>query len=441
MNEEIPLAGDSHPKQIGDVVAYTSDGVNCPTYGDHLHRGADLDSDTSLWRNVDRPTKLDDDGLGFDPIIAGYDAPAQAFCSDTWIFKVHPTVPATTDISPCDAPEAVTGLTGSGGAGTIDLRWDHPHDDTITAYEVRKRSATSSFPDGAGTSSVRSAWDIVDKRDYWYWSASCANTPDTSLGGYRNDTEAEARDTAEQWYKVNCDWEPILRSEASTTEHIGNYAHVILDNGGAHTFNLTSVVIARDPFGIGDHVMRSDETLGVVIGKVEGQDYPTWSVSWANGTTSSAVEMTLRRAATRDPIARLEAGAIGTAEAFNLRSVTADTWYRHLHDDLVSLGSARVDIKPHQVSVVHRVTSDYPHRYLLCDEVGLGKTRCLSRCIPTRGSWGSASAVRVVSMSESPGLSRRCGATMSDEVHSVSSHRLAGSGWRTPSHRASATRP
>ena len=46
----------------------------------------------------------------------------------------------------------------------------------------------------------------------------------------------------------------------------------------------------------------------------------------------------------------------------------------HLHDDLVSLGHTRVDVKPHQVGVVHRVITSYPHRFLLCDEVGLGKT-------------------------------------------------------------------
>ena len=46
----------------------------------------------------------------------------------------------------------------------------------------------------------------------------------------------------------------------------------------------------------------------------------------------------------------------------------------HLYDELVSLGWIGVDIKPHQVGVVHKVISDYPHRFLLCDEVGLGKT-------------------------------------------------------------------
>jgi ATP-dependent helicase HepA len=40
----------------------------------------------------------------------------------------------------------------------------------------------------------------------------------------------------------------------------------------------------------------------------------------------------------------------------------------------MSLGQSHVDLWPHQVSVVKRVISKPPHRYLLCDEVGLGKT-------------------------------------------------------------------
>ena len=176
----------------------------------------------------------------------------------------------------------------------------------------------------------------------------------------------------------------------------GSRAHVLFDNGDRHTFILNSGTIARDPFAIGDHVMRSDGMLGVVIAELDGQDYPTWSVSWANGTTSRAVERTLRRAVTRDPVARLRAGEIETAEAFNLRSVTADTWYRHLHDDLVSLGSARVDLKPHQVSVVHRVVSDYPHRYLLCDEVGLGKTIEAAMIVRELRARGQASRVLIL---------------------------------------------
>lgn len=33
-----------------------------------------------------------------------------------------------------------------------------------------------------------------------------------------------------------------------------------------------------------------------------------------------------------------------------------------------------MEIKPHQVAVLHRVASTYPHRFLLAVEVGLGKT-------------------------------------------------------------------
>ena len=154
----------------------------------------------------------------------------------------------------------------------------------------------------------------------------------------------------------------------------GNLGHVVLDNGNEQTFNLNSGAIVADPFKVGEHVMRPDGTVGVVWAEVPAPEYPTWEVSWANGTTTHAVEMTLQRAVLQDPIGRFKAGRLSRASEFNLRSVAADLWTRHLHDELVSLAHARVDLKPHQVSVVHRVVSGYPYRFLLCDEVGLGKT-------------------------------------------------------------------
>ena len=67
-------------------------------------------------------------------------------------------------------------------------------------------------------------------------------------------------------------------------------------------------------------------------------------------------------------------GRPGSARQFAL-AVTARRYeIEQMTNDLVSLGESRVDIKPHQVSVVHRVITSYPHRFLLCDEVGLGKT-------------------------------------------------------------------
>ena len=89
---------------------------------------------------------------------------------------------------------------------------------------------------------------------------------------------------------------------------------------------------------------------------------------------SNVAEEDLRPLPITDPIERFQIGDIGSMKKYRLQEVTR--WYRvqHLQDDLVSLGQVQVDIKPHQVSVVHKVISDYPHRFLLCDEVGLGKT-------------------------------------------------------------------
>ena len=167
---------------------------------------------------------------------------------------------------------------------------------------------------------------------------------------------------------------PAGRLDGYVSQIEGQRAHVAFDDGSEQVFSLNAGVLEATPFEVGDLVMRGDDVVGVVIEKVPSQSYPTLRVAFSNGTISNAVEMTLRPATLDDPVERFRANQLGTAEQFNLRSVAADLWTRHLHDSLVSLSHARVDLKPHQVSVVHRVVSSYPHRFLLSDEVGLGKT-------------------------------------------------------------------
>ena len=105
-------------------------------------------------------------------------------------------------------------------------------------------------------------------------------------------------------------------------------------------------------------------------------DTPAWKcfVATGDGKTVNVPEADLRPVTITDPVGRFEAKLIGSLQQYRLQEVTR--WYRimHLYDELVSLGQVGVDIKPHQVAVVHKVISDYPHRFLLCDEVGLGKT-------------------------------------------------------------------
>ena len=112
------------------------------------------------------------------------------------------------------------------------------------------------------------------------------------------------------------------------------------------------------------------------IGLIQGQTSnspPRWHVI-LEGKLIALAEADLRPHVVDDPQTRLLEGRLGKARQFAL-AVTARRYeIEQLTNDLVSLGESRVDIKPHQVSVVHRVITNYPHRFLLCDEVGLGKT-------------------------------------------------------------------
>ena len=104
-----------------------------------------------------------------------------------------------------------------------------------------------------------------------------------------------------------------------------------------------------------------------------GSDPPTWRVQFFSGLRT-VPEAALRPNSNLDPVSKFKNGEIGSYKKFRLALVTRHHRLAHLHDDLVSLGHSRVDIKPHQVGVVHRAITSYPHRFLLCDEVGLGKT-------------------------------------------------------------------
>ena len=105
---------------------------------------------------------------------------------------------------------------------------------------------------------------------------------------------------------------------------------------------------------------------------------PTWRCqifsSAGSASTANVPEADLRPLALTDPLERFRAGEIGSTKRYLLRQVAQQYRMQNSQDDLVSLGQSQVDIQPHQVSVVHKVISNYPHRFLLCDEVGLGKT-------------------------------------------------------------------
>lgn len=167
---------------------------------------------------------------------------------------------------------------------------------------------------------------------------------------------------------------PSMRLEGYVLQLSRQIATVILDNNDQHQVNIASGAIEAAPYTVGDRVTNQDGMVGTIREAGLSTNFPDWRIDWADGSSTTQVEMTLRPAQMLDPVERIGAGRLSSAAEFNLRSTAADMWARNRGEELVSLAHARVDLKPHQVSVAHRVVSEFPHRFLLCDEVGLGKT-------------------------------------------------------------------
>ena len=151
----------------------------------------------------------------------------------------------------------------------------------------------------------------------------------------------------------------------------------------------------------GQVIRYSTEELVIVHGERKETGHLAWDVtviSESSGTPRriNIQEADLRPQTATAPELRIQSGQVGSTDKYLLRQVTSHYLNKHLHDDLVSLGQSQVDIKPHQVSVVHRVTQDYPHRYLLCDETGLGKTIEAGMIIKELRAWGGAQRVLVI---------------------------------------------
>ena len=169
------------------------------------------------------------------------------------------------------------------------------------------------------------------------------------------------------------------------------------DDGHPPQFSVNAFPLARvDLKGL--RVRRKSTGENAVALNPTTIGSPVWScfVATDGGKTINIPEADLRPVPITDPVERFRGGQIGSLHRYRLQEVTR--WYRmqHLHNDLVSLGNVRVDIKPHQVSVVHQVVTNYPHRFLLCDEVGLGKTIEAGMVVKELRSRGGAQRVLAI---------------------------------------------
>jgi hypothetical protein len=155
----------------------------------------------------------------------------------------------------------------------------------------------------------------------------------------------------------------------------GRQVRVRFDGGEEFTFGLPTDVLQRVAFPDGAHVaIRSDGAAGMVTGRTDLDDRTIYDVALPDGSVRSVPEDSLRPARVIDPRTLLRAGEPRNPFHMDLRIAATRLLFQHQFDDFSSLSNSRVEIKPHQVAVLHRVASNYPHRFLLADEVGLGKT-------------------------------------------------------------------
>ena len=155
----------------------------------------------------------------------------------------------------------------------------------------------------------------------------------------------------------------------------GRQLRVRFDDGSEQIFASDSKVIKRFFFEKGAPVRKlTGGDTGVVSSAKIVEQKIYYTISLPGNLTEIVSETTLRPAALTDPVQRLKAKKISNPRKFCLRSTAARYSFISRYDELASLDQTRIEAKPHQISVAHRVTSAYPHRFLLCDEVGLGKT-------------------------------------------------------------------
>ena len=120
--------------------------------------------------------------------------------------------------------------------------------------------------------------------------------------------------------------------------------------------------------------LHSDNGIGVVQqvrrGQAKVEFRPTVFSKPPYDTVSRVLNINELRAF-KSPLERLQNNEFDEPWRFDLRTRAAELLICNRDGQL---GDARTDLLPHQISVAHKVVSSPKRRYLIADEVGLGKT-------------------------------------------------------------------
>jgi ATP-dependent helicase HepA len=147
--------------------------------------------------------------------------------------------------------------------------------------------------------------------------------------------------------------------------------------GGPVMLSSRDPQLTRFRFGPDSPALLADGSGARVLRALPGpaDDLYRYTVEVPGNKPQVRSEADLRAPAPREgPAEQLASGRWGTPEDFHLRSETVRLDLERRADALGALFASRVYVKPHQVSVAHQVLSAPQPRFVLADEVGLGKT-------------------------------------------------------------------
>ena len=174
---------------------------------------------------------------------------------------------------------------------------------------------------------------------------------------------------------------------------------VQFDSGETIPFGWPNTVLTRVEFKLGDKVqLRPKNEIGVVLDVVKTEPIAIYEIGTSSGNPK-VEESGLRPLIIKDPAQLLRQGEIHEAWSTNLRISAKRLLFDYQFNEFSSLSNSRVEIKPHQVAVLHRIATSYPYRFLLADEVGLGKTIEAGMIIKELKARGLANRVLIVAPS------------------------------------------
>ncbi len=157
----------------------------------------------------------------------------------------------------------------------------------------------------------------------------------------------------------------------------GSVAEVLFPGRAQPTLVSTrGNTLVPHPFAPGDRVRTAKGRPATVSGEEPGgRGLRRYVLRYEDGTEDELPESeVLAPPPDTDLLTTLREGRVADARAFLLRRQALTLDEERRNDALGALLASRVMVKPHQVGVVQRVLSSRRPRFVLADEVGLGKT-------------------------------------------------------------------